>query len=253
MTQKASLNLPDGQSLEYEIRRSAKAKSLRIKVTIREGVVVTAPKTLSKDRIFEIVAQKLDWIVAKRAQFDEVRHLIGEPVAAPPEAFDLPALAESWRVEYQKTASKTVGARTDVTGRVVVYGSVDDLEKCKAALRRWLARRAKETLEPWINAISAETSLKFKELKLKSQRTRWGSCSSVGVISLNCKLLFMPRDIVRYVLVHELCHTLEHNHTNRFWTYLRQFEPKADSLHGQMRDAWKLIPAWAQPVKQAVV
>lgn len=174
-------------------------------------------------------------------------------MAAPPEAFDLSALAESWRVEYQKNASKTVGARTDFPGRVVVYGSVDDHEKCKAALRRWLARRAKESLEQLIKSISAETGLKFKELKFKSQRTRWGSCSSVGVISLNCRLLFLHRDIVRYVMGHELCHTLEHNHTNRFWTYLRQFEPRTDSLHGQMRDAWKLIPAWAQPVKQAVV
>jgi len=63
---------------------------------------------------------------------------------------------------------------------------------------------------------------------------------------LRGKLLLLSRELVGYVMAHEVCHLLEANHSDRFWTHLRQFEPGADALHGKMRDAWKLVPAWAQ-------
>lgn len=249
MTQSARIDLPDGRQLDYEIRSSIKAKSLRMKMTARNGLTVIAPKGLNEKQVVELVAGKRDWIATHLTQFDEVRHLLGETPTASPQAFDLPALAESWRVEYHKTQSRNVGARTDQPGRVLVYGMVDDDERCKTALRRWLARRAKETLSFRLENLSTETSLKFNRLTIKSQRTRWGSCSATGVISLNCKLLFLPREMVRYVLIHELCHTLERNHTIRFWSHLRQFEPETDLLHGKMREAWKQIPVWVYPIK----
>lgn len=96
--------------------------------------------------------------------------------------------------------------------------------------------------------IAKQTGLRYNSLSVKSQRTRWGSCTAQGQVSLNCKLLFLQREQVRYVIIHELCHTLEHNHSNRFWILLRQFEPNADALHGSMLDAWKQVPPWAQSI-----
>ncbi len=65
-------------------------------------------------------------------------------------------------------------------------------------------------------------------------------------ISLNCKLMFLPPELVRYVIWHELCHLIEPNHSERFWMQLQHVEPRADALHGRMRDAWKFVPPWAQ-------
>ncbi len=245
MSLNAHIDLPDGRRLDYEIRPPAKARSLRLKMTAREGLTVIAPKGLDEQQVVELVSGKRDWIAAKLDQFEEVRHLLVDKVSARPEAFDLPALAESWRVEYRTTKGKTVGARTDQQGRIQAYGAVTDDERCKAALRRWLARRAKETLTPWLESLAAESGLRFSRVIIKNQRTRWGSCSADGVISLNAKLLFLPPKLVRYVLMHELCHTLERNHTSRFWTHLRQFEPQTDLWHGRMRDAWKCVAVWA--------
>jgi len=131
----------------------------------------------------------------------------------------------------------------------LVSGNVRRIRWLSDALRRWLACHARETLGPQLKTISTETGLRFNRLTIKSQRTLWGSCSADGIISLNCKLLFLPSEMVRYVLVHELCHILERNHTTRFWTHLRQFEPRTDKLHVQMREAWKMIPTWAHPVQ----
>ena len=110
-----------------------------------------------------------------------------------PQSFDLSALAESWQVEYRETRGRAVGVRTDRPGRIIVSGAVADPGACQAALRRWLARRARDVLAPWLDLVAQDTGLTYRRLTVKNQRTRWGSCSTQGHISLNCKLLFFPR------------------------------------------------------------
>lgn len=242
---RVELVLPDGRTIDYAIQILPKARSLRLKLSARDGMVVVAPVNLDRQRLLALVAAKADWIVERISGFDAVRHLITIEPAVRPQAFDLPALAESWRVEYKPTRSRTVGARIDQPGRIVVAGAVDDVEACHAALRRWLGRRATVALSPWLANLAEPAGLRYANLAIKNQRTRWGSCSATGRISLNCKLLFLHRNLVRYVIWHELCHLLERNHSHRFWAHLRHFEPGADALHRQMRHAWKTIPGWA--------
>ncbi|RKX28303.1 MAG: M48 family peptidase [Candidatus Zixiibacteriota bacterium] len=249
MTKPAYVILPNGKRLDYEIRSSKRYKNLRLKLTAHHGLLVTAPPELALQRISEIVTGKRDWLLSQLEQFDKIKHFLGEQPVEKPQAFDLPALGESWLVEYKETRSKKVSARTDKPGRVIVYGKINDVKNCLAALRRWLARHAKESLVPQLEALSNKTGLKFSKVGIKNQRTRWGSCSARNIISLNSKLLFLPKELVQYILIHELCHTLEHNHSSRFWTLVRQYEPDMDVLHSRMRDTWKLIPIWAQPIK----
>jgi len=240
------VELPDGTSLEFELQPSTRSKSVRFKLSARKGLVVVVPHGVPVNKAMSLVSAKADWIAEKLAGFDDVRHLLTEATLGRPEAFDLPALAESWRIEYRATRARTVGAGTQQSGRIVVSGAVDDVLRCNAALRRWLARRAKEMLIPWLERVSLQTGLCYADSAIKTQRTRWGSCSRQRRISLNSKLLFLPRELVRYVLVHELCHTLESNHSTRFWAIVRGYEPNTDQLHPRMREAWKRIPPWAR-------
>lgn len=245
-TDRVELVLPDGRTIDYAIQVSPKSRSLRLKLSARDGVVVVAPENLDRQKLLALVAAKADWICERIAGFDAVRHLITTEPVVRPQTFDLPALAESWRVEYKSTRSRTVGARIDQPGRIVVEGAVENIDACHAALRRWLARHATVVLSPWLANLAEPAGLHYVDLAIKNQRTRWGSCSTTGRISLNCKLLFLPRDLVRYVIWHELCHLLEPSHSERFWMHLRYFEPATDLLHGRMREAWKAVPTWAQ-------
>ena len=240
------VNLPDGRAIDYEIRFSTRARSARLRVGAREGLVVVVPEGLRREKVHQLVSGKADWIAARLAEFDTVRHLIHQPVGARPQAFDLPALAESWRVEYREMRRPSVGATTDQPGRIVVYGAVSDVEACHAALRRWLVRHATKTLPPWLERVAAQCGHTPTNISIKNQRTRWGSCARSGRISLNCKLLFLPRELVRYVMVHEICHLLEPNHSSRFWAHVRQMDRGADDHHGRTRDAWKHVPGWAR-------
>lgn len=241
-----NLVLPDGRSIEFAIRYSTRARSARLRVGAREGLVVVVPAGLQRERVHQLVASKRDWIASKLDDVEAIRHLIPTVAPARPQAFDLLALAETWRVEYREMRRASVGAKTDQPGRIVVFGAVGDVDACHAALRRWLARRAAETLPHWLEGVAAQCGLHPAGVVIKNQRTRWGSCAPSGRISLNCKLLFLPRELVRYVMVHEICHLAEPNHSQRFWSQLKQLEGEVDSLHGQMRGAWRYVPRWSQ-------
>jgi hypothetical protein len=83
-------------------------------------------------------------------------------------------------------------------------------------LINWLKRRTREEVCPWLSTLAAEYGFKFGESLVRGQKTRWGSCSSKGTISISSKLLFLERDWVRCVLIHELCHTVFMDHSQKF-------------------------------------
>ena len=79
---------------------------------------------------------------------------------------------------------------------------------------------------------------------MRIQRTRWGSCSSRGTISLNAKLLFLPEELVDYLIVHELCHTHDPDHSQRFWGLLQRHRPFARELDHRLSGVAGMVPAW---------
>jgi len=164
----------------------------------------------------------------------------GLPVEIP-----LPAIGQVWRVCYRRTPDRSVRLRELADGVLELTGPVHDEDACRARLRQWLAATARRVLAPWLERISERTGLAYKSLQIRGQRTRWGSCSTQRTISLNYSLLFLERALVRYLLIHELCHTRHMNHGTRFWALVQSVEPQAQTLDGELGDAWRDVPAWA--------
>ena len=163
-----------------------------------------------------------------------------------PEIIQLPALGEKWVVQCNPTASDTVQARSNGNGTLVVSGKTANKIAVGNALRRWLAREAKSALVPWLSELGEVSGLIFEKVTIRGQRTRWGSCSTTGTISLNYRLLFLEPDLVRYVLHHELCHTVHPNHSRRFWMALERLEPGCRALSKSVRVGMKVVPEWAK-------
>ncbi len=112
-------------------------------------------------------------------------------------------------------------------------------------LREWVRKEARAYLGPRLDALAALHGLAHAGCSVRFQRTRWGSCSARGSISLNGCLLFLPENLTRYILLHELCHTRELNHSAAYWRLLFALEPDALALDRRMRSAWKYVPPWA--------
>jgi predicted metal-dependent hydrolase len=93
--------------------------------------------------------------------------------------------------------------------------------------------------------LARKHGLELGALFVKSQRTRWASCSASKNVALNTKLLFLSPELVRYVLIHELCHTVHMNHSHDFWRLVACHEPGYRLLDQALREAWKIVPPWA--------
>jgi predicted metal-dependent hydrolase len=256
------LELNHGAGIEYRIRISPRALNIRLSLSPRDGLTVVAPRGYDVRRIPAIVEKKRIWIETHLKRFAAVAEAdyakgqgIGadaagtaarKPAAALPETLELPALGESWRIEYRPTNTKIVGALAEAAGQLTVYGAVSDRSACREALKGWLRLRTREELVPWLDRLAGQNGFKFRESFIRGQKTRWASCSSKGTINLSFKLLFLERDWVRCVLLHELCHTVMMNHSSRFWALLGGLEPQCREIHKKMRDGWKRVPAWLE-------
>ena len=144
----------------------------------------------------------------------------------------LPALGVYWGVLYRSAPAAAPRVRDNGASAIVLGGDVSDHPACVSALRRWLMRRARQTLPDCLERVAAETRLDFATVSIRGQRSRWGSCSATGDISLNYQLLFLPPHLLRHVLVHELCHTVELNHSPRFWRTVARFGRRGASVGG---------------------
>jgi predicted metal-dependent hydrolase len=100
-------------------------------------------------------------------------------------------------------------------------------------------------LTPWLLRESAVVGHRPSNVQVRLQRTRWGSCSNSGTVSLNAALLFLEPELVRYLFVHELCHFISMNHSRKFWSAVARFEPDYRALDRRLTAAWNEIPLWA--------
>ena len=229
----------------YQIKQSPKAKHLRLKVTPQDGLCVVVPRGFDEAKIPAILKQKKDWIADALATAKERRRFFEQqPAHHLPERMDLCAIGETWAIEYSVDQAKSGLWLRAAPGQLTISSANLPRPEVIAKLKEWLRLRVRECLFPLVTRLSEKHSLPINELLVKNQRTRWASCSASKNLALNIKLLFLSPEMVRYVLVHELCHTVHMNHTKEFWRLVSCYEPSYRVLDQSLRDAWKTIPQW---------
>ena len=225
----------------FSVRKSSRARRLSIKVFPRGRVEVIVPRRTTARDVQAFVDENRDWIKRSRESFARV---------LPPEPFVLPnlvelrAIGQNFRIRYERRSDEQT-VRFRVRGNVVTLsGRTGDDRLCVGALKRWLASVAKKEFSPRLESLSSLTDNSFKRMHVRGQRTCWGSHSSSGTISINYCLLFLDPSLLRYLLIHELCHARHMNHSRRFWQRVRRFEPDYKRLDRALGDSWKSVPTW---------
>ena len=236
----------------YTVRFNPAARRLRIAVSHRRGVVLTVPPTSNLSAAVSFLVAKRSWVQRAVARLDERHAHRASAAGRLPDQIVFPAVGERWAVRYRATSSATVrvlreeSADGSGAGSLVISGNVAQTDSCLRALNRFVGARARELLPAEVATLAETHDLHPTSVSVRHQRTRWGSCSTMGAISLNRTLLFLSRELAVAIMLHELVHLVRHDHSVHFWAALEKADPDARAHRKAMRDAWRFVPPWAE-------
>jgi predicted metal-dependent hydrolase len=206
-------------SPDYTVRRSDRARRIRVSVDPARGVQVTLPRRAALRDAAAAVAELRPWIDRRLADVAAAQAL----VAARGDA--IPFLGRELRLVSEP-------GRTRVHRRGDVLLTPQDRGE---ALERWLRRAAREEIEPRAHAAADALGAEVRRISIRDQRTRWGSCSSTGALSFSWRLVLAPAEVLDYVVWHEACHLRVMDHSPRFWALVAEHCPGYDQPRRWLR------------------
>ena len=224
--------------LEWTLRVSRKARYARLQIKPFGGLEVVIPPRFPRYQIPDLVQQHADWArnqLAKQSRLREAARL--------PEQIELLFDNSVTRIIYSARPGSTADLFDHQSDDVLVIDAGDEQGSLQQ-LRQWVRRRAQALFPDLISQLSQRSGLKFDHLSIRSQKTRWGSCSSRGNISLNDQLLFVPLDCVEYLVIHELCHTRHMNHSAAFWRLVGEHCADYRRHEKLLARSRQLVPDW---------
>ena len=229
-------------NLGWNVRVSRRARRLSVRVYPGGRVEVVVPPGAPASLVHQFVHTHREWIDERVADLSAAAPRAQE---SRPQTIELRAVGQTIDVEYELLPRRGVLVQTRDHGEALVLrGSVSSDADVAEALRTWLLDVAHDELGHQLGAVAEHCGLEFARMQARRQRTRWGSCSSGGTISLNACALFLEPAVVRYLLIHELCHTRHMNHSRRFWQLVESFEPDYQRLDRELSKGWQHVPGW---------
>jgi predicted metal-dependent hydrolase len=223
------------------VRISVRARRLSIRVYPDARVEVVVPPRARAREVERFVAAHRQWIDEKRAQALRNRPA---PQAFPPESIELRATGERFRVQVAAAAGRNRLTEVRGAGEGVLRVDGTDLRGLRRQFRAWLMSAARRRLEPRVKLLAAAAGVRYGRVSIRRQRSRWGSCSVRGTISLNCCLLFQRPEVVDYLIVHEVMHVKHMNHSARFWQAVEQHCAGWRALDRELLQGWRHVPRW---------
>lgn len=232
---------------DYRIRESSRARHVSIKVHLNGQIEVVVPKGYDHGQVPDLLHRRRDWLWRSRQRLaHQTAGLTDEHFEEKPGQIEVRSRRQTWQVNYQPASTRTLAMPQSAPQTLLLRGPVDDSAACADLLRQWLGRKARAEFAPWLRELSFVINLPFGRVSIRGQKTRWASCSSDKNISLNYKLLFLPPELVHYVFVHELCHTVHMNHSKAFWKLVEEKQPGHQRYRDEIRDGWQYVPRWVE-------
>jgi hypothetical protein len=200
------------EDVVYQVRRSDRARRVRVTVDAVRGVEVVLPRRAPEREAAAAIRELRPWIERRVAE------LAGARAAVAARGDTVPYLG------------RTLALVTDSPGRTRVTRRVDALlvptgPEQAPALERWYRRAARTEIASRLDRACAVAGTSYSRLTIRGQRTRWASCSRGGAMSFNWRLLLAPEAVLDYVVWHEVCHLEVMDHSSRFWRLVASRSP----------------------------
>jgi predicted metal-dependent hydrolase len=212
----------DGQTISYVVKRSPRARYARLEVRTQSGLTVVVPRSYDVSQISEFLNEKRRWILDKLVKLG---HINPPCAGAGIKSGDtIPYLGRNLRVVRRKNSRGKDSIQVEGKSLVVSLNSTG--VSLRLILESWYRREAEKLIRKRLGELSRQLGVRYGRLTIRGAKTRWGSCSQKGNLNFNWKLLMVPEPIIDYVIIHELAHLKEMNHSKKFWHLVGQHCPQ---------------------------
>lgn len=232
---------------EYKIKYSSR-KTIGIRISPEEGVVVLAPHRCNKIYIEKLLEEKSQWIEKNYLDMLELRKSMGDRnnidnIMFLGQTYPVVVRYSSLKKSSVEFSENTLYIRLN---GLLQFNEDNRMKELKTAIKTWYLNSAYTILSERTLYHAQKLGLKYNNISIKDVKTRWGSCSSKSNINYNIKLMLMPLEVIDYIVVHELSHLVHMNHSKDFWSYVERYMPdyklreeKLKSLSHEVKIYWK--------------
>lgn len=214
------------------IIRRPRIRYARIRVLDARTVQVTVPKSYRQSEIERLLEEKKRWILKHLTLQHDRAMMLKE------RRDEVMYLGHQYAVVFHEFADQLI-TLDDGQKQIIIRG--DARLNWKSAVQRWCRGEAKKIITRRVHDINARFMLPFTKIFIRSQKTRWGTCSSKGHLSFNWKLTKAPPFVLDYVICHELAHTREFSHSKRFWRILTEMFPRTEEAKKWLKEHGYLL------------
>lgn len=224
-----------GGTVRFVVRHSPRAARLRLNLAADGTLTLTVPRRVSTQETEKFLTGSIPWIERHMRELSARReNPASYGPARYPDHFYFPFTGERLPIRYEWRNVCWIGAREN-GGVIAVSGSVLDPEAVHDVMKRFLIRKAETVLPQRLAELADTYGFSCRTVSVRFQRGRWGSCSGRGNISLNAQMLFLSPEEVRYIMIHELCHTRQMNHSAGFWREVGKYCPDFQRIRAELR------------------
>jgi predicted metal-dependent hydrolase len=218
--------------IEFEVTYS-KRKTMSIKITPDGDIKVAAPANMSRKAVIDWVKSKSNWIVKNITEIEKIKYEIVSKEFVNENRLLYLGIEYSLHLDIdQKLKKPLVNLYED---SLMVSTPTDDREVIKTAMESWYRYMADKHIRSRIEYYQPIIGVSPNKVKIKEQKSRWGSCSSKGNLNFNWKVIMAPADVLDYIIVHEMCHLIHLNHSKDYWKQVSSIMPNYKVLKNWLR------------------
>lgn len=217
----------DDEIYKFVIRRSAKAKYMRLQISVADGLEIIIPQKIKNIDVDEFLRSKKKWIKKHSNRLNEKTGFFyfGKRIDVL-EQFDL--FDKNFSFNY-------TGEKLIISCPVGTGGKKEEL------FNFWIREKAEEYIPPRVSFLAQKHGFNFGKIVIRNSKTRWGSCTSKKNLSFSSKLMYFNHKVIDYVIIHELCHTIHLNHSKSFWGLVEEKMPMFKFYQRQLSDPSQII------------
>ena len=227
-----------GRPIEYRLLRTRRNRFVRLTVTLGKGLRVSAPSHFPAKEIPRIIHERSGWILDKLDEYARLERQT--PRQRYCSGADVVILGRTYRLRLSASSNgsgmiQVDGDEVDVSVPTTLTGAARE-HYLKNALLAWYRVQAQRILPPRVEYYAQQMRARPGRVTIRRQRSRWGSCSAKGNLNLNLFLITLPVKTIDYVIVHELAHLFELNHSPRFWRIVERLCPDRKKHQAILRE-----------------